>query len=428
MVTKKYNFIYNKENQFHMFAFVNAGSIYEPERVRGISHLLEHMLLKRTQKYSEKDLTQALTLLGGNYNAMTDRDATIYFITTHIDNYKNTIQLMQSIIREPKFNASELDLERKVVFEEIKKREDEGTTLENLNILSILDGENKYALPIEGSYSTLLNVDVGTLKEYFERRYKDVMFFINCDERYKNDVQKHIYKAFGKANPDLQFDNISELYNNKLNQFNNNIYVLKKDYNQYTTHIAFPAFPRNMVRENAILNFIQFCLVSSGLYSILMYQLRIKRGLVYSISSMNQNYRYVGFFRMNVGTSDGDTPHILSLICDILSYMKKKGIPKGLLEYFKKSYLNNQKFALTNEHYRSIWYGENAFYGVSMSEKEMLSLVEGVSNKDVIEIASKVFDFSSMGVVTYGKYKSVGQTRNKLIEIIDSYESISPKK
>ena len=57
-----------------------AGSIYEKDKIRGISHLLEHMLMKRTKHYTNKTLSSEITKIGGISNAGTSKDVTYYYI------------------------------------------------------------------------------------------------------------------------------------------------------------------------------------------------------------------------------------------------------------------------------------------------------------------------------------------------------------
>lgn len=425
MSLQKLNFIYNNRDVFHIFIYVPAGSIYEPDELRGISHLLEHMVLKHTKEFNEKELLEEITILGGSYNAVTDRDATFYYIMTHKDNYKKSIDILHSVICEPIFKKYELDIERKVVLEEINKRIDSDLNLYNLSYLTILEPTNKYTFPVEGSTKTLNNITVDDLTKYFRDHYKNFSVFINCDEKNKTEIENYTYHKFGK-NQIYNFNDISMMYSN-LN-FRTMLYVIPKKYTQYSTHIVFPGFIRSMVKENIILNFIKYCLVSAGLYSMLTYQLRSKRGLIYSIYSINEIYRYIGLFKFSILTSDKKTDHILSIIFDILYKLKRNGMTKKLMNYFKKGFLNEQKYALTNEEFKSILHSESTFYASNLSDEDYIKLIKNITTDDIKNIATKIFDFSKMGVLTYGNYTNDKIIKNKLINLINTYNTISQQK
>jgi predicted Zn-dependent peptidase len=380
------------------------------------------MLLKHTKQYTEKELLSQITTLGGSYNAVTDRDVTFYYILTHMDNYKKSVDIVHSVMTEPVFKKYELDLERKVVFEEISRRQDNDGNLYNLSYLSVLGIDNPYAQPIEGYTKTLNNVNVEELNTYFKDRYKDVMIFINCDKSKKKEVENYVLSKFGVNKPLQNYTEIPVIY--KGLNFESKIFVVPKKYGQYTTHLMFPSFPRSMIKENIVLNFVKYCLSSSGLYSILMFQLRSKRGLIYSISSINENYRYLGILRVIIQTSDKDTSHILSIVLDILQKLKKNGLTDKLIKYYKQGYLNEQKYAFTNDEYNTIFHSEGLFYGCDMTIDEYLTAIKSITSEDIKEISRKIFDFNKIGIFSYGNYKNADNIEKNMKEMIESYNAL----
>lgn len=418
----KINFIKNNKGLFHIFVHVPAGSIYEPDNVRGISHLLEHMLLKHTKKYTEKKLLSEITSLGGNYNAVTDRDVTFYYIMTHVDNYRKCVDIMHSVMVEPVFTEYELIMERKVVIEELKRREDSDSDLYNLSYLTILSPNNKYAMPVEGYEKTLMNVTVKDLTEYHKKHYRDYMVFVNCDYKSFTAAEKYVNEKFG-ANKTIELNEISIMHGSM--GYQSSMFVLHRSYKQYSMNMMFPSYPRSMTRENTILNFIKYCLVSAGLYSILAYQLRARRGLIYSISAMNETYRFIGTFRINVSTSTPNTEYIIGLIIESLLKVRKYGFPPNILKYFRKGFINEQKYALTNDDFRSILYSEGLFYGVEPNEDEYIDMINGITNEDIKTVASNVFDLEKMGILTFGNYKNESAVRKQIAEVVNTYNIIS---
>jgi zinc protease len=418
---QKINFLFNKKRVFHIFAYVPAGSIYEEDSKRGISHLLEHMVLKHTKDYTEKKLLEEITSLGGTYNAVTDRDVTFYYIMTHIDNHKKCMDIIQNVLLYPVFKPYELDMERKVVLEEISRRTDNDSDLYNLSYLTVLSPKNKYVKPVEGYERTLNKITVNDLQNYFNERYKDVTFVINCDERYKSEVERYAFSKFG-PNKTMQFNDISTMYGTL--EFTSALVVLNRGYQQYTTQLLFPSFPRGLVKENIVLSFVKYCLVSSGLYSILTYQLRSKRGLIYSVSSLNETYRYLGIMRIVIGTSDRNTDHICSLVFDILHKLKTKGLTQRMLNYFKRGFINEQKYALTSDDFKTVLHGESLFYDSDVSNEEYINLVKSIDNDDIKEVSRKVFDFNKIGILTYGNYPHQKSTEQKITDMLRTYIAI----
>lgn len=419
-ITKKVNYIFNNNEMFHMFIYVPAGSIYEEDmKVNGISHVIEHMLLKHTQKYTENELLEKITELGGKYNASTDKDVTIFYIMTNIDSYKSCIDTLKSVLEHPKFTSNELEIEKNIVIEEIKKRQDNDSEITNLLYETVLDSRNLYNKKISGNVETVKNITISDLKNYFKERYSKYTILINCDEKYHKEVSQYMDLQFKKSNDIITFDDTRLFY--ECTRFKNSIRVVHRDYEQFSTHLMFPSFPRNMVKESMILNFIEYALVSSHLKSILMYELRSKRGLVYDLGSSNDNYRYIGIFRLSFMTSNKNTSKITKIIFNILSDLCKRGLPEKKLKFYKKSYMNNQEYALTNEEYRSIYHGEAFFYNCDIDEKEMLKMIEGISNDDIINMSRRIFDVSRMGLLTCGKYKNLHKVEHDLFQMVKKF-------
>jgi predicted Zn-dependent peptidase len=415
----KLNFCTNKKNLVHIIAYVPAGSIYEPSNKGGISHLLEHMILKHTKQYTELELLKEMSNMGGTYNAITERDVTFYYISTHVENYKKCIDLFYSFMNQPVFTQYELDLERKIVIEEFKKHQDNDADLFNLSYYTILASNNKYAKSVEGTLESLESITLQDLKEYFNERYKDAVYMINCDEQYKKQIERYAIKKLG-PNKSLNFNNMRELYDGTLS-FKSNLYVMTQDSNQYSTSILFPSFPKHMIKELIILDFIKYSLVTSGLYSILIYQLRSKRGIIYSVSCWNEIYRYIGILRFIIKTSNKNTEHVLSIVFNILNKFKSHGMQKKSFDYFKKGFCNELKYNFTSDGFMTNFYGDAAFYSAYISQDEYIKIVDKITNDDVKNISQTIFDFTKIGILTCGAYKNKTAMENLIAQQVGSY-------
>ena len=417
--SSKLNFCTNTKNIIHILAYVPAGSIYEKPKQGGISHLLEHMVLKHTKQYTELELLKELTNMGGTYNAITERDVTYYYISTHVENYKKCIDLFKSFMNEPVFTQYELDLERKIVIEEFKKHQDNDAGLLNLSYYTILAPNNKYVRPVEGTIDEIESITLQDLNAYFKKHYKEAIYMINCDVKYKKQTELYALKKLG-PNKTLNFNNIGELYDGTLS-FKSNLYIMTQESNQYVTTILFPAFPKHMIKELIVLDFIKYALVTSGLYSILVYQLRSKRGIIYSVSCWNEIFRYIGILRFMIKTSNKNTEHVLSIVFDILNKLKTHGIKKTSFDYFKKGFYNELKYNFTHDGYMTSFYGEAAFYGAHISEQDYFKIVDKITNDDVKNISRVIFDFSKLGVLTCGAYKNKTAMENLIAQQVGSY-------
>lgn len=419
------NFIYNSNKIFHIYIYVPSGSVYESEKERGISHMLEHMVMKHTKEYTEKELLKEMMVVGGSYNAITEKDMTCYYYRTHMDNYKKVTDIMRDVIKNPVFNKNEFQVEKNVVLEELQKHNDIENRLYTISLSTILNNNNAYVNNVGGEPESVSKLTLASLKRYFNERYKDVVVLVNCDESRKGEVKRHVFSRFGKPKP-ININSLKDVYSLNATSFVSKIVVINnKNTNQYITYINFLSFSKSMVKENTILNFIRYVLISSGLNSILLYELRAKRGLVYSIASENKPYRYLGLLTMMVATSNKNTSRILSVIFDIMLKLQRKGLSKKSLGLYKQGYLNQKNYDFTNDKYRTMWHGFNAFYENNVSQDELIDIIKNITNEEIIEISRRVFDYEHVGVLSYGNYKNAETIERRIYDLFSSYQRVS---
>jgi predicted Zn-dependent peptidase len=156
-----------------------------------------------------------------------------------------------------------------------------------------------------------------------------------------------------------------------------------------------------------------------------MYQLRTKRGLIYSISSMNEVYRYLGILRFAISTSDKNTDQIINIVLDILHKISSNGLDKNTLNYYRKGFLNEQKYAFTNTEFITSLKGEQLFYDSDVEYQDYINIIKSITNDDIKNISKQVFNFNKVGILTYGKYTNLKSMESKIIDLVDTYINIS---
>lgn len=435
---KHINFIYNTSGVFIITVHIVSGSIYETlfnkgERsVCGISHFLEHLLFKNTEKYTGKELLEAFTQLGGNYNASTDKDQTMYYVKTVVNNFVLATDIIYDIVCRPILEGKDLEDEKRVVLEELARAQDsQDDFIYEESTKTLLKNDNPYILPVIGNKKDLKSITLADVKRYYKERFdpSKMMVIVNCDISFKDVISNYIHKKFSGALGPL----ITKSFNGTEPEFmissqslkTQNVVLSYSDSYQYTTCILFPSFTYSCRKNNVILDFIRFCLTESGLYSILYYELREKRGLVYNVKLTTDSNRYLGITRLTFATSNKDTLSILKVIFEALDDLKRYGLDKKSLKHFKTSCINHYAYKLSNEEYRTSWYGDNMFYGSMLSEKGLLDSIAKITNDDIKKIASAVFDMKKVVVYSNGKYdKNEGkehQITNSILSLLYSY-------
>ena len=105
-------------------AWVKVGSVHEQEKERGGTHFIEHMLFKGTDKLKVGELDKLIKAAGGYNNAHTRYESTDFIDVMPADQFDIALETMADALQHSKFDAQELDRERKVVLEELHRAQD----------------------------------------------------------------------------------------------------------------------------------------------------------------------------------------------------------------------------------------------------------------------------------------------------------------
>ena len=156
--------------------WVRSASAHEPRPKMGVSHLLEHMVFKGTERRTAQEIALALEVRGGSLDAYTSRDTTAFQARVLDADLPRALDVLTDLVRHPVLRTSDLELERNVVLEEINTVED--TPDDQVYDLSYqaLWPEHPYGYTILGTRDTVSALSAADLKQLHERAY----FPANC--------------------------------------------------------------------------------------------------------------------------------------------------------------------------------------------------------------------------------------------------------
>jgi predicted Zn-dependent peptidase len=150
--------------------FVRTGARDETDIESGCSHFLEHMMFKGTAKRSAADVNRELDELGGNSNAFTSEEQTVYYATV-LPKYQDRIIDLLSDMMRPSLRQEDFDTERKVILEEIAKYEDQPPFGAFERVMERYFGPRGIGRRILGTSESIVDMSRQTMYDYFTRRY-----------------------------------------------------------------------------------------------------------------------------------------------------------------------------------------------------------------------------------------------------------------
>ena len=150
--------------------FVKTGARDETAEVSGVSHFLEHMMFKGTDKRTALDINYELAGMGAQANAYTSEERTVYYAAVLPEYVPAALELFSDMLR-PKLDVSEFDMEKKVILEEIALYRDRPTPVLFEAALRQYFGGHPAGNSVLGSNESIMHLTQPQMRAYFDRRY-----------------------------------------------------------------------------------------------------------------------------------------------------------------------------------------------------------------------------------------------------------------
>ena len=288
--------------------WIRAGSRDEDNERAGISHFLEHLLFKGTDRYSSLEIDEAFDAMGAEVNAGTGKETTsVYsrFLDGHLE---RAFDLLQDMVLHPAY--PDIDSERQVVIEEIAMYEDEPQDKVHDVLAGALFGEHPLGRPIIGRAEVVSSVPVPSLAAWHDSRYVPGGIVVAAAGNVDHDRLVGLVEGAFAGAPSAAAPagpGAPAVASERL-RFH------RKDTEQYHLCLGAPGIPRGDDRRFAlrILDMILGGSTSSRLFQ----EVREKRGLCYTISAFHAPYLDIGMFGIYAGTDAGDVDELMRVVAE----------------------------------------------------------------------------------------------------------------
>ena len=260
---------------------INIGALYEREEERGIAHFIEHMLFKGTKNRDNETLNNELENLGGEYNAYTDYNCTVFSSTTLSEEVENSIKLLADLVSNSIFPKEQIEKERGVIVAEIKSVKDdlEELSFEEVNKAAFTNSPLK--CDVIGKEKYIRKMTREALVAFYNTYYVPNNCYITIVSNHEHEyIKSLIEKYFGHwkekkfVKPPVSLE--KNLHKTKISH--------KKDIEQ-STIVYLYSFNDLTTEEELALRVLNHKLGESS-NSILFRELREERGLAYDIYTM----------------------------------------------------------------------------------------------------------------------------------------------
>jgi len=364
--------------------WLNVGSRCETPENNGVSHFIEHMLFKGTQKRSAKKISQIFDSIGGQLNAFTGKECTCFYSKTLSDYLELSIDVLSDMYFDSLFSENEIALEKNVVLEEIDMYEDAPEELVN-DIMAKTVWQNSLGYPILGPRKKIEEITREKILAYKNENYTFNRMVIsvagNFDEK---KLLKYLNKYFNRENT-----NNSEIKYEK-NHFHSGNVIKNKDIEQ--AHICL-GYPGLKSRDDLVYPMLALNLVlGGGMSSRLFQEVREKRGLAYSVYSYTSSYMEEGIFNVYVGCNPKNSQKVINIIESQINKITNKGLTKKEIESAKQQLKGNFLLGLENTTSLMSYGGKSeCLWNEIETVEEVLSQINEIDEEKINEVIKKVF-------------------------------------
>ena len=309
--------------------WVKTGSIHEDTWIgSGLSHYLEHLLFKGTQRRSGKEITQEAHRLGADFNAYTSFERTVYYLQAPGDAVESVLDLLADLCLNAVLPPDEVVRERDVILREIDMTQDDPDHCVSQNLLEVAYRRHPYGQPIIGHRPLFEAVDRDALMDYYRTRYApNNMALILVGAFDLRDCRRHVEAAFGSFRMRLL---ANPLIPEELLQLAERRCHVQGPYQIVRGALAFkipglrdPSAPALDILAHAL---------GQGNSSILWQRLREKRKLVHSINAATWNPGASGLFWISYTCDPGKRDAVEAAVRQEIADVARIGVPSSFLD------------------------------------------------------------------------------------------------
>lgn len=390
--------------------WIRAGGRYEDKINNGISHLLEHLLFKGTEKRDMMTIKQEIEGRGGSFNGFTSEEHTCYLVKVLSKDVSLGLDILSDMVLNPKLAEEEMVKEKSVIIEEINMYKDIPSHYVHEILAEMMWPDQPLGLPLAGTIDSVKSLAREGLIAYKDTYYNPANMLVVAAGRIEEGelvgLSKKFFKtALSKKAP--QFNKVT------LAQDSPALRLMSKDTEQ--THIALGLQAVDRFSPDKHVLSIMNVLLGANMSSRLFHIVRDEMALCYEISSSIRRYEDCGAFVISAGVDHKKISKALEVMLKELSRIKSEPVGAGELKRAKEYYKGQLLFALEDTASHMLWLGEKLVSGEKdFSVKTILDKIDAVTAEDLMRMGNKMFRDDNLNLSIIGPLKDAREARKAL--------------
>ena len=411
-----------------ILVMVRTGSKYENKNNNGISHFLEHMFFKGTEKRPDTlAISSELDSVGAEFNAFTGKEYTGYWVKTEAKQIELAMDVVSDMLINSKFEQKEIDREKGVIIEELNMYQDNPMMHIEDVFEELLYGNQPAGWDTIGTKKNILGFKRDDFIDYLTSQYGAQNVFV-CIAGYigagkrepiiKGDIPECRLQLSALANKyfsKLQASDFKDKLPAKEEQAKPQIKLHYKKTDQANLSLGVRAFP--IGHQDEFILKITSIILGGSMSSRLFTQLRERNGLAYYVRTQAELYTDTGYLTTQAGVPVNKIKQAIKII--LAEYKKISNELVSEKELEKTKHLICGKMAIQLEASDNVanWYGRVAVLRDKIiTPDELLRSMKNVTVKDIQRVAQDIFVNKGLNLAVIGPFRD-GERFEKILKL-----------
>ncbi|MBT3319018.1 MAG: insulinase family protein [Clostridia bacterium] len=387
-------------NSVSVGIWVKTGSTCETPKENGVSHFIEHMMFKGTDKRNAKDIAVDMDKIGGQINAFTSKECTCYHARVVPEKLDVALDVLSDLFSNSVLDKTEMEKEKGVVLEEIAMMNDDVEDLAHEKISELFFMGSTLSQPILGPAENIKNFTRDDLVSYIDRHYYPQNVVVAIAGKFdESAMMASVEHYLGGYKRGIKTNCGSD--NSGFSPKSGSLFI-EKDVEQTHLCLAFPGLTAGNDERFAMA--VMNNVLGGGMSSRLFQSIREEKGLAYSVYSYPSTYSYAGMFSLYGGTTAANADLVVELMKGEINTLKSDKIGEDDFTQGKDQLLGNYVLSLESTNAKMSALGKSMLLlDEEYDENDTIAKIKAVSIERVNALIDSIFDYGKMSAVFAGK-------------------------
>ncbi|MBN1161269.1 MAG: insulinase family protein [Dehalococcoidales bacterium] len=378
--------------------FIGTGSRYESEAQGGVSHFIEHLCFKGTQKRpTPRDISSVIEGVGGMINAGTDKELTVYWCKVAQPHFLSALDVLADILLNSRFDPAEIEKERQVIIEEINMSLDSPAQRVSMLLDDVLWPGHPLGRDIAGKKETVAAMSREMILDYMAGQYQPQNTVVSIAGAID---QQEAVDAVTKATAAWKKGRTHAGYTPYMPGPGKRVLIEKRGTEQTQMCLALPGI--SMKHPDRFKLDLLNIILGEGMSSRLFAEIRDKLGLAYSIQSYSEHFLDTGDMVISAGVDNKNVTVAIKAVLAELARLKD-GVPDD--EINKAKELFKGRILLRMEDSRSVagWMGsQEILMGEILSVDQVIAIMDAINPEELQKVAQETLKGEGLKLAAVG--------------------------